>query len=45
MSKVRYLLAELMRRKMFRTLGAYIVIAWGLDQGFAELFPLFGVPN
>ena len=24
MSKVRYLLAELVRRQMFRTLGAYI---------------------
>ena len=45
MSKVRYLLAELVRRKMFRTLGAYIVIVWGLAQGFAGLFPIFGVPN
>ena len=45
MSKVRYLLAELVRRQMFRTLGAYIVIVWGLAQGFAGLFPSFGVPD
>ena len=44
MSKVRHFLAELVRRQMFRTLGAYIVIVWGLAQGFAGLLPIFGVP-
>ena len=28
-----------------RTLGAYIVIIWGLAQGLAGLFPSFGVPD
>ena len=41
MDKVRAFFAELIRRQMFRTLGAYIVIIWGLAQGFAGLFPSF----
>ena len=45
MAKVRAFFAELIRRQMFRTLGAYIVIIWGLAQGFAGLFPSFGVPD
>ena len=45
MAKVRAFFAELLRRQMFRTVGAYIVIIWGLAQGFAGLFPSFGVPD
>ena len=45
MSKLRGFFAELVRRQMFRTLGAYIVIIWGLAQGLAGLFPIFGVPD
>ena len=45
MSRLRGFFAELVRRQMFRTLGAYIVIIWGLAQGLAGLFPSFGVPD
>ena len=45
MSKVRHVLSELVRRQVFRTLGAYIVIVWGLAQGIAGLFPSFGIPD
>ena len=44
MSKLRGFFTELVRRQMFRTVGAYIVIVWGLAQGLAGLFPSFGVP-
>ena len=37
--------SELVRRQVFRTLGAYIVIIWGLAQGIAGLFPSFGIPD
>ena len=45
MSKLRGFFTELVRRQMFRTVGAYIVIIWGLAQGLAGLFPIFGVPD
>ena len=45
MSKLRGFFSELVRRQMFRTVGAYIVIVWGLAQGLAGLFPSFGVPD
>ena len=45
MSKLRGFFTELVRRQMFRTVGAYIVIIWGLAQGLAGLFPSFGVPD
>ena len=45
MSKLRGFFTELVRRQMFRTVGAYIVIVWGLAQGLAGLFPSFGVPD
>lgn len=45
MSKARHVLSELVRRQVFRTLGAYIVIIWGLAQGLAGLAPSFGVPD
>ncbi len=37
--------SELLRRKVVRLLGAYIVILWLLTQGFADLFPAFGFPD
>ena len=45
MSKVRHVFSELVRRQVIRTLGAYIVIIWGLAQGIAGLFPSFGIPD
>ena len=45
MSKARHVFSELVRRQVFRTLGAYIVIIWGLAQGIAGLFPSFGIPD
>jgi hypothetical protein len=45
MSKLRGFFTELVRRQMFRTVGAYMVIIWGLAQGLAGLFPSFGVPD
>ena len=38
-------LSELLRRKVVRLLGAYIVILWLLIQGFADLFPALGFPD
>jgi len=38
-------LSELVRRKVVRLLGAYVVILWLLAQGFADLFPAFGFPE
>jgi len=37
--------AELVRRKVARLLGAYIVIFWALAQGYASLYPAFGLPD
>jgi len=37
--------SELVRRKVVRLLGAYIVIFWLLAQGFASLYPAFGLPD
>ncbi len=34
---------ELVRRGVFRALGAYIAIVWMLAQGFADLFPAIGI--
>jgi hypothetical protein len=38
-------LSELIRRKVVRLLGAYIVIFWALAQGYASLYPAFGLPD
>lgn len=37
--------SELVRRKVVRLLGAYVVILWLLAQGFADVFPAFGLPD
>ncbi len=45
MSKIRALFAELTRRKVVQSVGGYIVLVWLLAQGFADLFPYFGLPD
>lgn len=45
MQKVRKFFSELLRRKVVRLLGAYLVGLWLLAQGFADLFPAFGLPS
>ena len=45
MPKKRSFLGELLRRKVVRQLGGYIAILWLLAQGFASLFPYFGLPD
>ncbi len=37
--------AELKRRKVFQVGSLYLVTAWGLSMGVAELFPTFGAPD
>ncbi len=36
---------ELSRRRVFRTVIAYIVVVWVLSQGAADLFPAFGLED
>lgn len=38
-------MSELVRRKVVRLVGAYIVIFWALAQGYASLYPAFGLPD
>lgn len=45
MKRLLGFISELLRRKVVRLLGAYIVILWLLAQGFADLFPAFGFPG
>jgi hypothetical protein len=45
MGKLPRLLRELSRRRVIRTVAAYIVIIWALSQGAADLFPAFGLPE
>jgi FHA domain len=45
MGKIRAFGKELFRRKVVRLVGAYIAVFWLLAQGFASLFPAFGVPS
>ena len=45
MKRFRGFFAELLRRKVVRLLGAYIVILWVLAQGFSDLFPILGFPD
>jgi hypothetical protein len=44
MQKLGKFFKELLRRKVVRLLGAYLVVLWLLAQGFADLFPAFGLP-
>jgi len=44
-NRLRELLGEARRRKVFRTAGVYLVAVWGLSQGAVELAPLFGAPD
>ena len=39
------LIGELKRRKVFRVTGIYLVAAWGVSTGAAELLPAFGAPD
>src|SRR5258708_32537345 len=36
---------ELKRRNVYKVAVAYIVGAWALSQGIAQVFPVFDVPN
>jgi len=45
MQKLRSLFAELVRRKVFRILGAYVVLVWLLAQGVAALHGAVGLPE
>jgi hypothetical protein len=45
MRRFRRFTAELVRRKVFRLVGAYIAIFWLLSTGFASLFPTLGFPS
>ena len=38
-------MSELVRRKVVRLVGAYIVIFWAPAQGYASLYPAFGLPD
>lgn len=44
MQKLKAFFGELFRRKVARLLGAYLVLLWLLAQGFAALYPAFGLP-
>jgi len=37
--------AELRRRNVYKVAIAYIVAAWALSQGIAQVFPVFDIPN
>ncbi len=41
----RNFLAELKRRNVYKVAVAYVVAAWALSQGIAQVFPVFDVPN
>ena len=45
MAKVSRFIRELGRRRVVRTVIAYVVILWALSQGAADLFPAFGLPE
>ena len=42
---IKSLLGELVRRKVLRAGGFYLVAAWGISTGAAELLPAFGAPD
>ena len=41
----RSFFSELKRRNVYKVAVAYIVAAWALSQGIAQVFPVFDVPN
>lgn len=43
--KVGKFFAELKRRKVYNVSAAYVVAAWVMALGAAELFPYFGIPD
>jgi TolB-like protein len=45
MSEKRSFFSELKRRNVYKVAVAYIVGAWALSQGIAQVFPVFDVPN
>ena len=45
MSEKPSFFAELKRRNVYKVAVAYIVGAWALSQGIAQVFPVFDVPN
>jgi len=42
LNSIRTFFRELVRRRVLRTAGLYLVAVWGVSQGAAEIFPLFG---
>jgi hypothetical protein len=45
LAKLSKLLRELSRRRVFRTVLAYLVAQWALFQGAAGRFTVFGLPK
>jgi TolB-like protein len=45
MSEKRSFFAELKRRNVYKVAVAYVVAAWALAQGLAQVLPVFAVPN
>jgi hypothetical protein len=43
--KIDNFFAELNRRNVYKVAVAYIVAAWALSQGIAQVFPVFDIPN
>ena len=41
----KHFFGELKRRNVYKVAVAYIVAAWALAQGIAQVFPVFDVPN
>jgi len=44
-ARLREILRELLRRRVVRTTGAYLVAIWALTQGVTDLFPAVGLPD
>lgn len=42
---IKKLARELIRRRVLRALGAYLVVVWLLFQGLVDLFPTIGLPE
>lgn len=43
--KLRYFLAELRRRNVYKAVAAYIIAAWLVIQVATQVFPFFEIPN